>query len=238
MIEPNTATLRTPIRLRLRVLVVADVGAGDMIKRMKMIVGFSTLAAIVVLFCPGCAVCHYYGRIDGTLLDARNDKAIRGAAVVGIYRIEHGTVGGIVEESVDAVETTTDSRGRFLLHGKFVLAPRLPISGYSKQPAIYIFAPGYESVALTRDQAYSHVDQTNVSLTATTYRTIARPIVSVANTHDTCVYEFRVSPTEAGAYEVNSHFVDGPATKFPKYLKLLNTERAKYGLPEWHGWKK
>ena len=216
---------------------ICDVGAKEMSKKIIMGVSLCSIASIVVLFCSGCAVCRYYGPIDGTLLDSRNDKAIRGAAVVGVYRIEHATVGGLVEESIDAAETTTDSEGRFLLPGKFILAPRLPLSGFGKRPAIYILAPGYESVVLTRDQTYSHVDQTNVWLTATTYRTIARPVVSLVNTQQTSVYEFRVSPTEAMAYEVNTYFVDGPASKFPNYLRIFNKERVKYGLPEWRGWK-
>jgi hypothetical protein len=202
----------------------------------KTIIGWvlCVVVSIAVLSCTGCAVCRYYGRTNGVLLDSRSDRPIPGAAVVGVYRIEHGTVGGMVEESVDAVETSTDSLGTFALTGKLVCAPRLPFSGFSKQPAIYILAPGYETVELLREQTYSHVDQTNVWLSATTYRTVARPIVSVVTTQQTQVYEFRISPADT---DVNTHFVNGPASKFPNYLRLFNTERAKRGLPEWKGWR-
>ena len=187
-------------------------------------------------------MCRNYGAIHGLLFDARDGKPVQGAAVVCVYYLEHGSVGGTLDEPVDASETKTDSAGRFLLPGKFVFAPRLPLSEFSRQPRIYIFAPGYESVALLGDQVYSRIDQKNVPLGTndlglSIYRTDARPILSVVTTDQTKVYEFRVSRLETDAqrlYHANTDFVQGPACKFPNYLKLFNSERVKYGLPEWH----
>jgi hypothetical protein len=65
--------------------------------------------------------------------------------------------------------------------------------------------------------------------------------MSVVTKEETKVYEFRVCRLETDeqrAYHANTDFVNGPAGKFPDYLKLFNRERVKYGLPEWQGWNK
>lgn len=199
--------------------------------------------AVLVLINFGCAVCHQYGEMNGLLLDAKDGKPIQGAAVVGVYYIQHGTVGGEVDESVDARETTTDSSGRFLLPGKSVYVPRLPVSGFSKQPQIYIFVPDYESVHVWRDQAYSSVDSTNIplgtnALGVSIYKTEARPIITVVTTKLGKVYEFRVSHLETDNEKksnVAGIVVYEPAAiaaKFPNFLNLVNVERRKYGMPE------
>jgi hypothetical protein len=183
-----------------------------MISTMKKLIGvFAVVLPIAVLVSInfGCAVCHHYVEMNGLLLDTKDGKPIQGAAVVGVYLIEHGTVGGEVDESVDARETTTDSGGRFLLPGKLVCVPRLPFSGFSKQPRIYIFAPNYESVFVWKAQAYQGK-----------------------------VYEFRVSRLETdnarkgNAAGVVVYEPAAIAAKFPNFLNLVNAERRKYGMPE------
>jgi hypothetical protein len=225
--------------------VVVNLKLNKLIRYFAVVISVTVFVAIFL----ASAICHFYGEMRGLLLDAKTGKPIEGAAVVGAFYIEHGTVGGQVEEFVDAKETTTDAEGRFLLPGTFVWAPRFPslgkpISQFSKQPRIHVFAPGYESVDAWRGQAYSSVDSTNVplgtnALGISIYRTEARPIITVASKTQGRIYEFRVCCLETDAAReenANTAFARGPAAKFPNYLKLFNAERQKYGLPEWEGW--
>jgi hypothetical protein len=198
-------------------------------------VGFLAVAVLISFLCYHCAV-YYCGRFHGRVLDSRTCKAIPGASVAGVYRIEYGTVGGQVEETVDAAETTTDSEGAFVLPSKLTIALHLLTASYLKHPVIHILAPGYETVTFWHE-AQSHIDQTNVWLTATTYRTIARPVVSVTNN----VWEFTPSPIESMSNEVMSiayPLCAVPESKFSNYLRVLNQERAKCGLDEWHSGRK
>ena len=134
-------------------------------------VGLLAGAFLISFLCYICAV-YYYGRFHGRLLDFRTGKGIPGAFVAGVYRIEFSTVGGQVEETVDAAETTTDSEGAFVLPSKFIIALHLPTPRTLKHPVIHILAPGYETVTFWHE-AQSHVDQTNVWLDATTYKTFS-----------------------------------------------------------------
>ena len=214
-------------------------------KRRKLLLIIATaviaVAAITVLCCP-FTVGRSYGPTHGVLLDASGGQPIAGAAVVAVYCVDHFTVGGSVAEPVDAQETITDAEGRFVLPAKRVSAPRRT-AAFQSRPRIHIFASGYESVALLRDQAYSRIDAKKIPLgdgSSDSYRIDARPMVSVLSTPQGQVYQFRVSPLEtkeARSYNANTDFVDGPAAKFPYYLKLFNAERTRYGLPEWAGWE-
>ena len=196
-----------------------------------------SVALLALCLGSGCTVCRYYGEVQGVLLSSPEGRPIPGAAVVGVYAVEHGTVGGQVDEPVDARETTTDAQGRFVLSGKFVIAPRLPLSGFAARPWIFTCAPGYEAVCLQREQTYSRVDTKDIPLGTNTlglsiYRTEARPLLTVITNQQTHILEFRVSPL---ANDVNTYFVRGPTNKIPNYLKLFNAERRKHGLPEWTG---
>lgn len=137
-------------------------------------------------------------------------------------------------EPVDARETTTDAQGRFVLPGKFVVAPRLPLSGFALRPWLFTYTPGYESVFLQHEQAYSQLDTKNSPLDAHSYRTEARPLLTVTTNGSVRLLEFRVAPlttAAARADDVNTFFIRGPAAKFPNYLKAFNAERREHGLP-------
>jgi hypothetical protein len=235
-------------RLRLVISLKAAYALPSAMKKLIRISAVALLMVVLVAIYFSCAIWHYYGEMNGLLLDAKTSKPIQGAAVVGVYFIGRGTVGGEVDEYVDAAETATDVEGRFLLPGKFVWAPRFPslwnpIVQFSKQPRIRIFTPNYESVFVWGEQAYSSVDSTNIplgtnALGLSIYRTEARPIITVVTTKHGKVYEFRVSHLETenekkgNVAGIAVYEPEAIAAKFPNFLNLVNAERRKHGMPE------
>jgi len=174
----------------------------------------------LIVICCGCSI---NGEVNGELLDANIGKPIPCAAVAAAYYVEKGTIGGQVNQYIDAAETTSDSDGKFSLPGR------------TGQPQIYVFAPGYESVCTWREQAESRVDATNVPVGANTYRTIARPIVTTVTNTQGVTYQFRLSRLESAAArqsDVSGITIYQPgvvAGKMTNFIKAVNSERKKYG---------
>ena len=96
---------------------------------------------MIVTFCTFSRV---YGPFFGKVVDAETGEPIEGAVVlIGIYT-KSSSVGGWVWSFADAMETLTDSKGKFFIPSKRINKFR-GMSFWDKDCVIAIFKPGYGS---------------------------------------------------------------------------------------------
>jgi hypothetical protein len=184
------------------------------------------LASLLGSINIGCVVHSYYG-INGFIRDSKTDKPIQGAAVVVVNYAHYSSLGGASYGADDAIEATTGSDGKFILSKKFFWGLG-PNHAYYQ---IYVFDPNYEFVSFDESSRANGI-----------YRADGSPILSIASTKYGKVYEFRLSrlETEAqrkeNAADIWIHEFAPITEKFPNFMKVVNTERHKYGIGDVHIW--
>ena len=100
------------------------------------------VAALVLAAAGGCTITNEFGPFAGKVVDADSGQPIQGAAVLIVFSVETGTLGGTVSSFADAVETLTDADGEFRFPPKRVYLVK-GMSNWSDDHQISIFKPGY-----------------------------------------------------------------------------------------------
>jgi hypothetical protein len=101
----------------------------------------------------GCTITHEFGPFAGKVVDAESGRPIEGAAVLIVFSVETGTLGGTVYSFADAVETLTDAKGEFRFPPKRVYLVK-GMSNWSDDHQISIFKPGFGAYP-GHDRAFS-----------------------------------------------------------------------------------
>ncbi len=111
------------------------------------------IAALFLTAASGCTITHEFGPFAGKVVDAASGQPIEGAAVLIVFSVETGTLGGTVSSFADAVETLTDAKGEFRFPPKRVYLVK-GMSNWSDDHQISIFKPGYGAYP-GHERAYS-----------------------------------------------------------------------------------
>ena len=195
-------------------------------KQIRLFAAIVLVSLLGLLIITGCVAHSYYG-ISGLVLDSKTGKPIQGAAVVVVNYAHHSSLGGASYGADDAIEATTDSDGKFILSKKFLWGFE-PNHAYYQ---IYLFEPNYEFVSFDESSRANGI-----------YRTNGSPILSIASTKHGMTYEFRISRLETEGQKKENvanvwvHENAAITKKFQNFMKIVNTERHKYGINDVHVW--
>ena len=90
----------------------------------------AALLFLLTVTMGGCAIGHYYGSISGLVVDKETREPLEGAAVVAVYTVTLGSLGGSTTSEVEWQEVVSDAKGTFALPGHLVFSPRFGLGGY------------------------------------------------------------------------------------------------------------
>jgi hypothetical protein len=106
----------------------------------------SLLTLLIVLFLfpisVECAITKEFGSYYGKVIDAETKEPIDGAAVLVVFYTESYGPAGAITHYADALETVTDTNGKFKIPEHRISLFR-PLQGWKKHGYFTIFKPGY-----------------------------------------------------------------------------------------------
>ena len=196
---------------------------------------FSGLIMVMNFLGGGCTLCHYYPGMEGAVFDSHTGKPIKNAAVVGVYDVRKDTRYGESREHVYVTETQTNAEGKFFFRHKLLFTSRIFYSGFSPEPLVYIFSPGYE--VFTGDSPLSHFDLMKTTFDKGSYRIKARSMMSITRSGAGKLYTFRLSPLKTfkkRQQNVCYTELDVDPSLIPYYQTLVSNENKAYGQYPWN----
>jgi hypothetical protein len=105
------------------------------------LVAFPYVAVLIATGTSG--IVHRFEPIRGRVVDDKTGAPLEGAVVVAVYEVTMPSVGGEVDEDVDAAEAVTGPDGRFEIPPRFVFGNLFPGAWFDEVRAFYVIRTGY-----------------------------------------------------------------------------------------------